>query len=137
MKTAIVFYSFGGATKRFAQKKAAERNADVYEVHEQKKKNIFTSFLIGCPQALSQKSVPLAEKLPDLSEYDTILVMAPIWANFPAPAFNSIVDSLPKGKKVEIYLLSGSGDSSKSREKVQAKLKNANLNVVKYVDIKQ
>lgn len=44
MKTAVVYYSFKGSTKRFAENLAKERNADLFEVKESKKRSMLGSF---------------------------------------------------------------------------------------------
>ena len=56
MKSAIPFYSFGGATRKEAAKRAAQNGADVFELVEAKKRGIFSAFLSGCPQALGRKA---------------------------------------------------------------------------------
>ena len=136
MKTAVIYYSFGGMTRKFAEKKAAELSAELVEIKEAKPRNIFTAFLPGCTQAMAQKAVALKEPLPDFSDFGRIIVMMPIWAGFPAPAFNSVVEKLPAGKELELYLVSGSGNSLKCREKVEAFIRKQGLTLTKYQDIK-
>ena len=48
MKPVILYYSFGGATRAEAKKRAAMAGADIVEVLETKKRGIFSAFLSGC-----------------------------------------------------------------------------------------
>ena len=57
--------------------------------------------------------------------YDRVVLMTPVWAGYPAPLFNSAVELLPPGTEVEVILVSGSGNSEKSRAKVRLQIKNA------------
>ncbi len=105
MKTAILYYSFGGYSKKIAlQLVTEEENAEVYEVKEQKKRNMLTAVFSGCPMAAKRKASKIQPVDCQLEQYDKIILLAPIWAGYPAPAFNSMVELLPSGKKVELYL---------------------------------
>jgi len=109
MSTAIFFYSLNGTTKALAEKQAAETGADVFEVHEVKKRNAFTAFIPGCCLAMSRKGSAIVPPEADLAKYDEIVIMGPIWAGHPAPAVNSIIELLPAGKSVSLVCTSGRG----------------------------
>lgn len=134
MKTAVVYYSLGGSTRSFARAEATARAADLIEVRPAKPYNRFTSFALGCPAAIRQKAVPLAEA-PDLSGYDHFVLMAPVWAGHPAPPFNSMVQALPVGAEVEVLLVSASG-TNKSRDKVRALIEHKGCTVTGLRDIR-
>ena len=123
MSTAIFYYSVSGMTKAFAEKQAAETGADVFEVCEVKKRNGFTAFIPGCCLAMSGKSSAIVPPDADLSAYDEIVIMGPIWAGHPAPAVNSIIGLLPAGKAVSLICTSGRGgyDLSKTAALITAK----------------
>ena len=123
MSTAILYYSLSGTTKALAEKQAAETGADIFEVCEVKKRNGFTAFIPGCCLAMGMKSSKIVPPETDLSSYDEIVIMGPIWAGKPAPAVNSIIDLLPAGKSVSLVCTSGSGgyDLLKTAELVKAK----------------
>lgn len=136
MKTAVIYYSLGGSTRSYARAEANARGATLIEVKPVRPYNLASAFLRGCPAAMKQKSVPLAEPIPDLSTYGHMVLMAPLWAGFPAPPFNSMVKLLPKGCEVEALLVSTSGDSSKSRDKVRALIEKAGCTVAAQRDIR-
>ena len=136
MKAAIVFYTFGGTTRRYAADLSAQTGADVFEIKEAKKRNFFTAFLPGCIQAMRQTPVPLEQEAPDLSAYDRVTIACPVWAGFPAPAFNAVLKRIPEGKEVAVHLLSGGGDTSKSRPMVERRVAEEGLRLVEYLDIR-
>lgn len=133
--TAVIFYSYTGKTRILAQKKARKRNADLIEVKDAKKRSKAGAYLFGSLAARKQKRARLAAPIPDLAPYHTILILCPLWAGAPAPAFNNILDALPSGKDVEVFITSGSGDSSASKAHTIAEIKAKGC-PVSYVDIR-
>lgn len=119
MKTAVVYYSFKGSTKKYAEALAAGLDADIFEVKEAKARNTFDAYFNGSREARMQKSVILQGCRLNLEPYEKIIIAAPVWAGMPAPAFNSIADILPIGKRVEIVLISGGGQT-KAHDKIKA-----------------
>lgn len=114
MDTVIVYYTFGGATKTEADKLGAELNAPVYRVKEKRNRSLIGSFIPGGLQAMKHKCVKIQPLEADLNAFDRIVIGCPVWASCPAPAFNSIVELLPAGKEVEIFLCQGGADPRKS-----------------------
>jgi flavodoxin len=135
-KTLIMYYSLTGHTKEMAEKQAKKYNAALVEVKEAKKRSKLNAYLKGCVQARKQRSTMIDEVNVDFSNYDHIIIGAPIWWGFPAPAFNSIVDMIPSGKEVDLFFLSGSGSTAKTRNKIKKVLSRRNLKVSKYMDLK-
>ena len=110
MKTAVAYYSLGGTTRSYARAAAKARNADLIELTPKSPYNRFTAFVRGCPEAVKQKAVAL-DGMPLFVGYDRVVLMAPVWAGYPAPVFNSAVELVPPGTEVEVILVSGSGSS--------------------------
>lgn len=137
MKTIILYYSFGGSTRKWAKAEGALLDADVKEIMEKKKRGIVSAFLSGCPKAMKRKKVDVVWDEVSLDSYDKIILAAPIWAGYPAPAFNNMVDLIPEGKDVELYLMSGSGNSSKSRDGTIQMISGKNCRLIGYQDVKE
>lgn len=135
MKTIILYYTFGGATMREAEKLAAELKADCVRVREKKNRSLIGSFIPGCPHAMKRKASAIEPLGIDLAGYDRIVLGAPIWASYPAPAFNSIVKQLPNGKEVELFFCSAGGGSAESREGTVKLVEDAGCTVVSYRDV--
>ena len=114
MKTAVAYYSLGGTTRSYARAEAKARNADLIELTPKTPYNRFTAFVCGCLEAVKQK----------------------VWAGYPAPPFNSAVELLPPGTEVEVILVSGSGNSEKSRAKVRLQIKKRGCTLTAQRDIR-
>ena len=110
MKTVILYYTFGGATKAEAERLSQELGARAYRVYEKRNRSFLGSFLPGCPHAMKRKASQIKPLGVDLGAFDRIVIGCPIWAAYPAPAFNAIVDLLPEGKDVELFFCSGGGE---------------------------
>ena len=134
-KTLIIYYSYSGKTKAFVEKKAEEINAETYEVTEIKSRSKFNAYLFGSSAARKQKKTEIGPILINLEVYELIILAAPIWAGLPAPAINSVISLLPKGKQVQVYLISASGKSN-GEEKVKSLILKSGCKVTGYHNIK-
>jgi len=135
MKTIILYYTMMGSTKAYATKKAEELGADIEEIVQVKPYNLFTSYLFGIAKVFSRKSIPLMPMQADLSQYEKIILMSPVWAGRPAPAINTVLRKLPVGKQVEFFLLSqGSGSAGTANETMEM-AHSQGCKVVGYTDI--
>ena len=136
MKSVILYYSFGGATRAEAKKRAEASGADVFEVLEVKKRSIFSAFLPGCPQALGRKATAIQPLMIDWSTYDDVTLMAPVWAGHPAPAFNAALELIPKDKILHIVLCSGGGETPNSKDATIDLLRKRGYALSSYEDVK-
>ncbi|NCB51025.1 MAG: hypothetical protein EOM54_03960 [Clostridia bacterium] len=135
MKEVIIYYTFGGSTMKEAELMAVEREAPVFRVKEAQNRSFLGSFITGGFQAIHRKAVAIRPPEVDLREYDRIIIGCPVWGGYPAPAFNSIVEMLPAGREVEVFLCSGGGDTGKSREGTMAYIESKGCTVISYRDI--
>jgi len=136
MKAIILYYSYKGHTKKVAEKMARAQGAELVEIRTKKRKNILMTFLVDCPHARMRKSSAIEPFTKDLSGYDLITLAAPVWAGYPAPAFNAMVGLLPKGKNIEVIMVSGSGDTKKVEDGTRKLIKKQGCTVVAYKDIR-
>lgn len=136
MKTLVIYYSYTGKTKRIAEDTAKKVNADIIELKEKKSRSKFNAYLFGSFAARGQKQAELQHFDPDFSAYDKIIISMPIWAGYPAPPINNIINLLPEGKQIELIMTSGSGSSKGSSDKTKALIEARGCNVVNYKDIK-
>ena len=135
MKTIILYYTFGGSTKKEAERLAKELNATTYRVKETRNRCFLAAFVPGGFYAMKRKTVAIQPIKVNLKEYDRIILGCPVWAAYPAPAFNSIVEQLPAGKEVGIFLCSGGGDTKKSEEGTKALIEKKGCKVISYQDV--
>lgn len=136
MKTVILYYTFGGSTKREAERMSIERNAPLSQVKEAHNRSFLAAFVPGGLMARERKSVTIKPLDIDLKDYDRIIIGCPIWAGYPAPAFNAIVEQLPTGKEVELFLCSGGGSSQDSEEGTKTLIEKKGCKVISYRNVK-
>ncbi|MDR2941079.1 MAG: hypothetical protein LBV17_00610 [Treponema sp.] len=136
MKTLILFYSFSGSTKKLASQKAAETGADIEEIIETKKMFVLKAYTVGAYRAMKRNKTEIHPIKSQLNSYEKIIIMAPVWAGNPAPAFNSIVEQLPSGKKVELVMVSAGGGTKDSAEGTKNLITAHGCEVTDYTDIK-
>lgn len=122
MDTVVVYYTFGGSTKAEAEKLGTELNAPVYRIREKRSRSLIGSFIPGGLQARKRKAVKIQPADADFDAFERIVIGCPVWAAYPAPAFNSIVELLPPGKEVEIFLCQGGADMRESDEGTRAQI---------------
>ncbi len=87
MKTLIVYFSREGHTRKVAMALAERLNAETAEITESKKRNGVLGFIKSGRESLTNV-IPEIEPIPtDISEYELVVVAAPIWAgNLSTPA---------------------------------------------------
>jgi len=136
MKTLILFYSFSGSTKKIAFQKALEIEADIEEILETKKMSVLKAYTAGAYRAMKRKKVEIRQIKSQLNDYEKIIIMSPVWASSPAPVFNSIVEQLPSGKKIELVMVSAGSGTKSSAEKTKSLITARGCEVTDYIDIK-
>lgn len=131
MKSIIVYYSLEGNCKLIAEAMAQEIGADTLALKP--KKDIPTSgplkYLLGGKSAMKKEQPELENtNLSSVSDYDLIIVGAPVWAGTYAPAIRSFSDATQlKGKNMAFYACSGGGSTVKCIEHMEASFPSNNL----------
>jgi flavodoxin len=136
MKTIVLYYTMGGTTKAEAERVAAEEGAELCPILETKKRSGISAFSSGCPSAMKRKASAIQPLGYDLNEFDRIVIGSPIWAGFPAPAFNAAVSLLPSGKEVELFFCSGGGAEPKSEQGTKDLIAAKGCKLISYRDVK-
>lgn len=137
MKTIILYYSLGGTSKKQAHSLVQEYNGAVVEgIKEQKQRSVFTAFIPGCVQAMQRKAAAICPLEHDLAEFERIVMVMPIWAGNPAPAFNAALKLVPAGREVELYFCSGSGAAPKSEPGTKQMVAQRGCILTGYHDVK-
>ena len=139
MKSIVLYYSYGGHTKKVAEKLARTQGADTEALQTVKHHGKLYTYLVDCPRALRGQGTPIQPIKADLAQYDLITLAAPVWASNPAPAFNEAVRQLPKGKNVQVVLVSAGGEGATRRnaEAIRKRIRHQGCTVVSYKDVKQ
>jgi len=133
---AILYYSFGGSTRKLAEERAKAQCADVYEIREVRRRTLFGSFFPGAMHAMKRKSSAILPLGIDWDKYERVDLYAPVWAGYAAPAFNAALALVPAGKQMAIVLCSGGGETPQSKEGTIELVKQRGMQFISYEDFK-
>jgi len=137
MNSIVLYYSYNGHTKKVAEKMARTQGAELVEVQTRRRKSLIGTVLVDCPRARMRKPAPIKTITQDLNAYDFITLAAPVWAGRPAPAFNAMIELLPKGKNVQVIMVSSGGDTKKNEDATKKLIRHHGCKVLAYKDVKQ
>lgn len=117
MQTLVVYYSRSGSTRTVAKALANGVGGTLRElVDANARKNLFAAAIA----ALFGRSARLVDPDFDVSAWDTVVVMTPIWAGQPTPAANTFLRTVNlTGKKVLIVALGESGENLATSSKLE------------------
>lgn len=122
-KKLAAYFSASGVTKRYAEKIAKVSGADLFEI---KPSVPYTNADLNWQNSQSRSSVEMknpdsrpeiAEKLPNMDEYDTVFVGFPIWWYVAPTIINTFLESYDfSGKTVIPFATSGGSGMGKTAE---------------------
>ena len=121
----VVYYSWSGNTRAYAEELAKQKGLSVFELKEKaERKAGKLAFLKACVQAVMRKSVEVAS-MPDLAGCDEIFVCTPIWASGPAPAVRFFIEKADlKDKTVHFLFTCGDAEPESYKEHVLGLVKD-------------
>jgi flavodoxin len=112
MRSAIIYYSFSGNTKKVADILAGHlaQNSEV-QVVALKAQDESGNFFSQCLRALRRKQAKIEPVGFDLKGFDLICLGTPVWAFGPAPAINAFLEQCQglEKKQVVLFTTYGSG----------------------------
>jgi flavodoxin len=112
MKSAIIYYSYNGNTRKvavvLAERLKAKGDVEVIEVKAFDESN---NFFTQAARALWRKKARIAATGFDLGKYDLLCFGTPVWAFAPAPAMNTYLGDCfgTEGKDIILFTTYGSG----------------------------
>ncbi len=105
MKPLVVYYSWTGNTERIAKALAAELDAPLACIEEQKERRRGWGFVTGGFQAFFGIRTPIVTPDLDWDSCDPVWLGSPVWATKPAPAVRSFIDGRRwEGRTVHIFM---------------------------------
>lgn len=125
MKALITYFSAQGRTKNIAESVAKECNVDTFEIIPEKPYTEadlkWMNPLARCnKEKMSNADVPVAGKIENFDEYDTILIGFPIWYGCAPNVINTFCKGYDfTGKKVIAFATSGGSPIGKTAEKLK------------------
>ena len=136
-KKLALYYATDVSTKQMSQEKAKLMEADtLIEIREVQQRSAFNIMTSGMIEAMRGKKSEIEPIDADFNDYRTIIIFMPLWGGNPAPAMNSVIDLIPEGKEIELYMISAKGKSMKSADNTSNEIQKRGSLVTKYVDIK-
>lgn len=134
-KTLVLYYSATDTTKNVAQVIANTLNADIAEIHA---KQPYTSTdldwhdpqsRISIEQHQHNSRVEINDDLPDISNYDNIIIGHPIWWDIPPRLITTAIDKLDlNGKNLASFATSGGSGYERSQANIERTLRENNYN---------
>lgn len=124
-KSIVAYFSASGTTAEVAKRLAAIIHADEFEIKPEKPYSDadlrWTNPLARCNrEKFGKKDVPIADKIGNINEYDTIFIGFPIWYYGAPNIINTFVKSYDlSGKKILLFATSGGSDIGKTAAKLK------------------
>lgn len=116
MKCIVIYYSKSGKTGELADRIAADLSCPTVRIETVEAYGSYLSSIIRAGKELRKGVVsPVRTSLPDLSEYDVILLGYPIWyGSLPAFVAKFIADCRTEGKTIIPFATFTASDISRS-----------------------
>lgn len=131
MKKLVTYFSAEGNTAKIAKEYAEANGLDIFEIVPEKPYTAadirWTNPLARCnKEKLGRKDVPVAGKIENFDEYDTVLIGFPIWYGCAPNVVNTFCKEYDwTGKKVIAFATSGGSPIGKTTEKLKPYVKGA------------
>lgn len=111
MRTLVIYYSRTGTTRKLANALAAELNADIEEVGCDRYRPGAFRYLRAGYDSLRGNLPSIEVPQMNVSEYDRVLIGAPIWTSYPALPIRTFLASAPPFPARIIVFLTYGGHS--------------------------
>lgn len=137
MNRIILYYSEGGTTQQVAETLAINLRCDICRIRDLKSRDGYKNRLFSTFDAFRESKTEIYPPRLDLSEYDTIYIGTPIWANNPTPAIITLIDRYNfLGKDVVLFTTSTNSEGENTFNKMDMKLRARGARVVQEFNIK-
>ncbi len=129
-KTLVLYFSATNTTKKMAENVAQQLGADIAAIHPEQP---YTSADLDWHDEQSRttieqhqhgQKVAIKDDLPDISQYQNIVIGNPIWWGIPPRLISSTIDHLDlNGKNLATFATSGGSDYGRSQSYVERSVK--------------
>jgi flavodoxin len=136
-KTLVLYYSATNTTKRIAKEVAQKLDADIAEIHAAQP---YTAADLDWNDSNSRTSieqhahdtrVAIKDDLPDVRNYDNIIIGHPIWWGVPPRMFADLMDKINlNGKHLAMFATSGGTGYGRSQSFIERAIEKNNYDVV-------
>ncbi len=106
--TAIVVYSFSGHSARLAKRLAEDLDAPVTELQAPKYRPGAFGYLRAGFDSLRQAVSKVRVQIPDLSAYERVILVGPVWTSYPALPLRAVLQAqAARPQSVSLFLTCG------------------------------
>ena len=134
MKTLILYYSYTGNTRAIAEELAKNESADIVEIKDVKRPGKIKAYTAGILASIRGKAWKIQPLSVNMTDYDRLILLSPVWASNPPPAVNALLELLPADKTVSVKMISQSG-KSECKERLESILTNKGCTLESLEDI--
>lgn len=134
MKVLVTYFSAEiGKTRKIAEELAKSLNADLHEIKPVEPYSAsdlkWVNPLARCNrEKIGKKDVPLADKVQNWDEYDTVYIGFPIWYGGAPNVVNTFCKGYDwAGKNIHIFATSGNSGIGKSAQKLEPYVSGAKI----------
>jgi flavodoxin len=134
-KKLVAYFSASGITKKAAERLAAQQGADLFEIRPvqpyTKADLDWTNKKSRSTLEMTEKGsrVAIAEKVPDMKQYDEIFLGFPIWWGVAPHIINSFLEQYDlAGKTISPFATSGGSGYGRSNKELEASAPGAKFN---------
>ena len=130
-KALVSYFSATGNTKAVAEKIAASLNGDLFEIEPVTK---YTNDDLDWTNESSRSSIEMmnnssrpdiVQKVANIIEYDTVYIGFPVWWDVAPRIINTFIEENDlTGKKIYVFVTSGSSSEENSFKHIQEKYSN-------------
>jgi flavodoxin len=140
MKTLVAYFSAEtGKTRKIAEELAEKLGADIHEIKPEEPYTAadlkWMNPLARCNrEKIGKKDVPVADRVQNWDEYDTVYLGFPIWYYAAPNVINTFCKNYDwAGKTIRIFATSGSSGIGKTAEKLEPYVKGGKIEDAKRV----
>lgn len=133
MKTAIIYHSHSGITRKVAEELHKEISGELIEVTPEKPYSSLMVYPKGCYRAAKGLSDSIKPARIDLSGFDQVVIASPVWAGKQTPVINGALDALTHGEGKRSYAIMTCGKRESGEEAMKSftsAMSGAGLSVV-------
>jgi flavodoxin len=117
MALLIVYYSRTGSTRTVASALARGTGGTLRELTDASPRS---NLLAAAMAALFRRSARLVDPDYDVAAYETVVIMTPVWAGNPTPAFNAFMHNVSlENKNVVLVALGESGENIRASSRLE------------------
>lgn len=117
MRTLVVYYSHDGSTEQVANALAETAGSDLRKLEDSSPRQGMAGPGLA---ALLHVSAKLEHPNFDVADYDTVVILGPIWAGNPTPAINTFLRNAHlDGKRVLLVTVSAGPDNAKAAARLE------------------